>query len=117
MTDVFSNRASILLGATVIVLLWAALAPPSLAQRAETTENKPVQLTRLRVNGVDLHYLEIGKGVPVIFVHGGLDDYRMWDAQLEPFSQQYRVIAYSRRYNYPNKPTHPPRPLIHRGGG
>ena len=61
-----------------------------------------MQLTRLRVNGVDLHYLEIGKGVPVIFVHGGLDDYRMWDAQLEPFSQQYHVIAYSRRYNYPN---------------
>ena len=102
MTDIFSNRASILLGATVIALLWAALVPQSLAQRAETTENKPVQLARLRVNGVDLHYLEIGKGVPVIFVHGGLDDYRMWDAQLEPFSQQYRVIAYSRRYNYPN---------------
>lgn len=102
MTDIFSNRASILLGATVIPLLWAALVPQSLAQRAETTENKPVQLTRLRVNGVDLHYLEIGKGVPVIFVHGGLDDYRMWDAQLKPFSQQYRVIAYSRRYNYPN---------------
>jgi non-heme chloroperoxidase len=101
-TDIFSNRAAILLGATVIALLWAALVPQSLAQRAETTENKPVQLTRLRVNGVDLHYLEIGKGVPVIFVHGGLDDYRMWDAQLKPFSQQYRVIAYSRRYNYPN---------------
>ena len=61
-----------------------------------------MQLTRVRVNGVDLHNLEIGKGVPIIFVHGGLDDYRMWEAQLKPFSQRYRVIAYSRRYNYPN---------------
>lgn len=89
-----------------MVLLWAAFAPQALAQRAETTEKKPGQLTRLRVNGVELHYLENGKGVPVIFVHGGLDDYRMWEAQVEPFSQRHRVIAYSRRYNYPNNNPH-----------
>ena len=106
MTDLFSNRASTLFRAAVIVLLWAAFAPQAPAQRAETTEKKPGQLTRLRVNGVELHYLENGKGVPVIFVHGGLDDYRMWEAQVEPFSQQHRVIAYSRRYNYPNYNPH-----------
>jgi pimeloyl-ACP methyl ester carboxylesterase len=60
----------------------------------------------VRVNSVELHYLESGKGVPVIFVHGGLDDYRMWEAQLEPFSQNYHVIAYSRRYNFPNNNPH-----------
>ena len=106
MTDVFSNRASILFRAAVTVLLGAAFAPPALAQSAETSETKPVQLTRVRVNGVDLHYLEMGKGVPIIFVHGGLDDYRMWEAQLKPFPQRYRVIAYSRRYNYPNNNPH-----------
>ena len=63
---------------------------------------KPSQLKNVRVNGVELHYLENGKGVPVIFVHGGLDDYRMWEAQLKPLSENYRVVAYSRRYNYPN---------------
>ena len=104
--DLKDNRASVLFRAAVTVLLWAAFAPPALAQSAETTETKPVQLTRVRVNGVDLHYLEIGKGVPIIFVHGGLDDYRMWEAQLKPFSQRYRVIAYSRRYNYPNNNPH-----------
>lgn len=106
MIDVFSNLASILFRAAVTVLLWAAFAPPALAQSAETSATKPVQLTSVRVNGVDLHYLEIGKGVPIIFVHGGLDDYRMWEAQLPPFSQRYRVIAYSRRYNYPNNNPH-----------
>src|SRR6185436_1351290 len=51
-------------------------------------------------------YLEKGRGLPVIFVHGGLDDYRAWQPQLEPFAQSYRVIAYSRRYNFPNNNPH-----------
>lgn len=102
MTTAFSNRASTLLRATIIALLCVAFASQSLTQPAETTEKQPSQLARVRVNGIELHYLERGKGIPVIFVHGGLDDYRMWEAQIEPFSQYYRVIAYSRRYNYPN---------------
>lgn len=56
----------------------------------------------LRANGVDLHYVEQGSGVPVIFIHGGLEDYRAWDDQIGEFSRRYRAIAYSRRYNYPN---------------
>jgi non-heme chloroperoxidase len=54
------------------------------------------------VNGVELHYLQSGSGVPVVLIHGGLGDYREWSAQIEPFSQHYRVLDYSRRYNYPN---------------
>jgi pimeloyl-ACP methyl ester carboxylesterase len=59
-------------------------------------------LKTVRLNGAELHYIEQGKGVAVIFVHGGLDDYRVWQPQMEPFSQRYRTISYSRRYNYPN---------------
>jgi pimeloyl-ACP methyl ester carboxylesterase len=33
-------------------------------------------------------------------------DHRRWAAQIDAFSQQYRVIAYSRRYNYPNRNGH-----------
>jgi non-heme chloroperoxidase len=57
----------------------------------------------IRVNGVELHYIDRGRGESVVFVHGALDDYRMWEAELEPFAQHYRVIAYSRRYNFPNE--------------
>ena len=53
-------------------------------------------------NGVQLHYLERGNGDPLIFVHGGLGDYREWLEQIGPFSRRYRVIDYSRRYDYPN---------------
>lgn len=57
---------------------------------------------KVRAHGVDLHYLDQGTGVPVIFVPGGLEDYRSWQAQVEAFSQGHRAIAYSRRYNFPN---------------
>ena len=57
---------------------------------------------KVRVNGVELSYVEQGKGVAVIFVHGGLEDYRAWQPQMEGFSRHYHAVAYSRRYNYPN---------------
>lgn len=62
----------------------------------------PSQSKRGRVNGVDLAYVAQGRGDPVVFVHGGLNDHRTWGAQLAPFAAQYRVVAYSRRYHWPN---------------
>ena len=105
MTEAVSNRAALLLRATLIVLFWAAFASQALAQR-DAPETKQDHPERVRVNGVELHYVERGKGIPVVLVHGGLDNYRMWELQLKPFSQNYRVIAYSRRYNYPNHNPH-----------
>lgn len=56
----------------------------------------------ITVNGTELAYLEQGAGVAVIFVHGSLDDLRSWRYQMAPFAARYRVVAYSRRYHYPN---------------
>jgi pimeloyl-ACP methyl ester carboxylesterase len=54
-------------------------------------------------DGVELHYEERGQGIPVVFVHGSLSDGSYWHDQLAPFAQAgFRVIAYSRRYNFPN---------------
>lgn len=55
------------------------------------------------VNGVSLHYIESGSGEPVIFVHGSQGDYRNWMPQIEAFAPTYHVVAYSRRYHYPNE--------------
>ncbi len=55
-------------------------------------------------DGVALHYVERGEGEPIIFIHGLTGDYAVWMRQLEAFAERgYRAIAYSRRYNYPNK--------------
>jgi non-heme chloroperoxidase len=61
-----------------------------------------VQPTKIRVRGVELHYIEQGQGEPLILIHGGQGDYRSWEPQMKAFSLRYRVISYSRRYNYPN---------------
>jgi pimeloyl-ACP methyl ester carboxylesterase len=54
--------------------------------------------------GIQLNYVESGSGTPVIFVHGSLSDYTYWQGQMEPFAAaQYHTIAYSRRYNFPNR--------------
>jgi len=60
------------------------------------------EIKRISVNGYELAYVEQGQGEPVVFVHGGLQDYRMWSEQLPKFAVHYRAIAYSRRNNYPN---------------
>ncbi len=68
-------------------------------------EVKSIEIKQISVNGTQLHYIEQGRGEPVVLVHGGLSDYRMWEGQMEPFAEKYRVIAYSRRYAYPNQDT------------
>jgi pimeloyl-ACP methyl ester carboxylesterase len=60
------------------------------------------EIKRVSANGTELAYVEVGQGEPVIFIHGGLQDYRMWLEHLPKFAGRYRVIAYSRRNNYPN---------------
>ena len=61
-----------------------------------------VRPTKIRVRGVELHYIEEGQGEPLILLHGGQGDYRSWGPQIKAFSRHYRVISYSRRYHYPN---------------
>jgi pimeloyl-ACP methyl ester carboxylesterase len=61
-----------------------------------------VEPTRIRVRGIELHYIEQGQGEPLILLHGGQGDYRSWESQMNVLSRQYRVISYSRRYHYPN---------------
>lgn len=59
-------------------------------------------IKRISANGTDISYVELGQGEPVIFVHGGLQDYRMWAEHLPKFAKRYRAIAYSRRNHAPN---------------
>lgn len=64
---------------------------------------RELQPAKVRVHGVELHYIEQGQGETVILLHGGTGDYRSWGGQMESFSRHYRVISYSRRYSYPNQ--------------
>src|ERR671917_834510 len=60
----------------------------------------------IEIGGRQLHYVDQGEEgqQPIIFIHGGLDDYRCWQFQVDSFSsKKYRAISYSRRFAYPNK--------------
>src|SRR6476660_5462312 len=57
---------------------------------------------KITVNDVSLTYLERGSGPLVILIHGSVSDYREWEKQLGPLAQHYRVVAYSRRFHWPN---------------
>ncbi|WP_409070422.1 alpha/beta fold hydrolase [Aliifodinibius sp. S!AR15-10] len=81
----------------ILIFLLFALQPLASAQPSCLTN-----LETSEVNGTVFHYIECGQGEPVIFVHGTLGDYRSWISQVGPFSEEYRVISYSRRYHYPN---------------
>lgn len=57
---------------------------------------------QVSVNGMQFAYVEAGQGDPVVLVHGGLQDYRFWNAHLPVLAKTYRVIAYSRQNHFPN---------------
>jgi pimeloyl-ACP methyl ester carboxylesterase len=46
------------------------------------------------VNGTRYYYEETGRGHPIVFLHSGLANLRMWDAQVRAFAPRYRVIVY-----------------------
>lgn len=55
----------------------------------------------IRVNDYDMAYLEVGKGHPLVCVHGTLGDFRTWYSVLGPLSRMHRVIAVSLRHFFP----------------
>jgi pimeloyl-ACP methyl ester carboxylesterase len=59
---------------------------------------------RVTLNGASLECSESGSGPPVILVHGSASDHRTWDGQIPALAERFRVVAYSRRYHWPNDP-------------
>lgn len=46
------------------------------------------------VEGARLRYEVVGEGEPLVFVHAGIADMRMWDPQVGAFAERHRVIRY-----------------------
>ena len=88
--------------ANCMCLIGAALAAEAKGQ----TDSDPVNQDSPRfaaISGTKLAYVESGRGVPVVLVHGALSDYRYWARQLAAAGAGgFRVIAYSRRDFHPN---------------
>src|ERR1700731_3654251 len=74
--------------------------PHHLVPPAPHSREPPMQT--LSVNGYDMAYLDIGKGQPLVCVHGSLCDFRIWSAVLGPLTRKHRVIAVSLRHFFPD---------------
>src|SRR3989449_10870621 len=51
----------------------------------------------VKVSGRRLHYEAAGLGHPLLLIHAGVADCRMWDAQFPVFAQQFRAVRYDTR--------------------
>jgi len=49
------------------------------------------------LNGTDVYYESAGSGSPLVLIHAGICDSRMWDAQVAALAAHYQVIRYDMR--------------------
>lgn len=49
------------------------------------------------LRGTTFHYETAGIGPPVVLIHAGIADSRMWEGQFAPLSKWFRVIRYDMR--------------------
>jgi pimeloyl-ACP methyl ester carboxylesterase len=45
------------------------------------------------INGARIHYERTGAGMPLVFLHAGIADSRMWEPQLRDFASEFDVIC------------------------
>jgi 3-oxoadipate enol-lactonase len=81
----------------VLALASAAAAGPSKSSNSAQVKTSAAAQGYAAVNGTRLFYEVRGQGRPLILIHGGLMDRRMWDGQFELFAEKYRVIRYDLR--------------------
>ena len=51
----------------------------------------------VEADGASLYYEVLGNGEPLVLIHAGIADRRMWDGQLRAFAEYHRVIRYDMR--------------------
>lgn len=51
----------------------------------------------LEFNNTKFYYEMDGSGTPLIFVHAGIADSRMWNDQFHVFAEKYQTVRYDRR--------------------
>jgi 3-oxoadipate enol-lactonase len=51
----------------------------------------------VRINGARIHYEREGDGPPVVFLHAGVADSRMWDPQVASFAKHFNVVRPDQR--------------------
>jgi pimeloyl-ACP methyl ester carboxylesterase len=57
------------------------------------------------VYGAKIHYVEAGRGTPLILIHGLADNVEIWDSVIPPLAAKFRVIAFDQiGFGHSDKP-------------
>ncbi|GAA3005201.1 alpha/beta hydrolase [Kitasatospora albolonga] len=71
-----------------------------------------VPIRQLPTEDGHLSYREAGSGPPLVFLHGGFLDHRLWEEQFRHFAPTHRVIAFDARgHGTSSNATRPYRPV------
>jgi non-heme chloroperoxidase len=54
-------------------------------------------MPEIKTNDIQTYYEINGKGLPVVFIHGGWVSHKMWQPQVDYFSSNFQVITYDVR--------------------
>jgi pimeloyl-ACP methyl ester carboxylesterase len=54
-------------------------------------------MPKIKTNNVETYYEIHGTGTPLIFIHGLGACHKLWQPQIEPFAEHYKVIVYDIR--------------------
>lgn len=57
-----------------------------------------------KINGAQIYYETRGEGEPLVLVHAGIADSRMWAPQMDDFAARYHVVRYDMRGYGQSKP-------------
>lgn len=91
--------------AILLLILFVGCKEKKSTEVINTPKKAEKEFKTVELDGYKINYLDMGEGEPVVFVHGAISDYRVWEAQMDTFAEKYQVIAISRRYAYPNDQT------------
>ncbi len=58
---------------------------------------KRIEAGFVETDGTRLYYEMMGEGHPLVLIHGGYMDNRMWDDQFVAFAERYKVVRYDVR--------------------
>ncbi len=80
-----------------LILWFLILIPLLLETNSKGSQQMSVTAGIAEVNETKLYYEVMGEGHPLVLIHGGGIDRRMWDDHFKVFAEHYKVIRYDLR--------------------
>jgi pimeloyl-ACP methyl ester carboxylesterase len=86
-----SMRRFVFVQGQLFTLLFLSMTLCAFGQ--STPQHLSIPSKKLEISGFNVHFMEAGKGPPILFLHGLGGSWRDWSANLPAFAANYRVMA------------------------